>query len=64
MPSITRADVSTPPLPTGTSKRLRLPGRGGHKATNFRLVKVENSGHFMQEEQPEFVARTLVEFFD
>ena len=34
------------------------------KATNFRLVKVENSGHFMQEEQPEFVARTLVEFFN
>ena len=34
------------------------------KATNFRLVKVENSGHFMQEEQPEFVAKTLVEFFN
>ena len=32
------------------------------KATNFQLVKVENSGHFMQEEQPEFVTKTLVEF--
>ena len=34
------------------------------KATDFRLVKVENSGHFMQEEQPEVVARSLVEFFN
>jgi pimeloyl-ACP methyl ester carboxylesterase len=33
------------------------------KASDFRLVKVENSGHFMQEEQPEFVAKSLVEFF-
>ncbi|MGA2685760.1 MAG: alpha/beta hydrolase [Verrucomicrobiota bacterium] len=33
------------------------------KATNFQLIKVENSGHFMQEEQPEFVAKTLDEFF-
>jgi transposase len=34
-------------------------------ATILRIqVKVENSGHFMQEEQPEFVARTLVEFFN
>jgi pimeloyl-ACP methyl ester carboxylesterase len=34
------------------------------KATNLRLVKVENSGHFMQEEQPEVVARMLGEFFN
>ena len=33
------------------------------KATDFRLVKVENSGHFMQEEQPEFVTKSLIEFF-
>jgi pimeloyl-ACP methyl ester carboxylesterase len=33
------------------------------KATNFRLVKIENSGHFMQEEQPEVVERLLAEFF-
>jgi pimeloyl-ACP methyl ester carboxylesterase len=32
------------------------------KATNFQLVKVENSGHFMQEEQPEFVTKTLLDF--
>jgi len=33
------------------------------KATHFRLVKVENSGHFPQEEQPKFVAKPLSEFF-
>ena len=32
------------------------------KVTNFQLVKVENSGHFMQEEQPEFVTKTLLDF--
>jgi pimeloyl-ACP methyl ester carboxylesterase len=32
-------------------------------ATDFKLVKVENSGHFMAEEQPEFVTRALIEFF-
>jgi pimeloyl-ACP methyl ester carboxylesterase len=31
--------------------------------TEQRLVKVENSGHFMQEEQPEFVTKSLIEFF-
>lgn len=34
------------------------------KATNFRLVKIENSGHFMQEEQPEVVEKLLIEFFN
>ncbi len=34
------------------------------KATNFRIVKIENSGHFMQEEQPDVVAKLLLEFFD
>jgi pimeloyl-ACP methyl ester carboxylesterase len=33
------------------------------KATNFRAVKIENSGHFLQEEQPEVVSRLLIEFF-
>lgn len=33
------------------------------KATNFRVVKIENSGHFMQEEQPEVVSGLLLEFF-
>jgi pimeloyl-ACP methyl ester carboxylesterase len=32
------------------------------KATNLTAVDVENSGHFLQEEQPEFVATTMVDF--
>lgn len=32
------------------------------KASNLTTVKVENSGHFIQEEQPEFVARTMTDF--
>jgi pimeloyl-ACP methyl ester carboxylesterase len=31
--------------------------------TNFKLVKVENSGHFMPDEQPAFVAQELIRFF-
>lgn len=31
-------------------------------ASDFRLIKVENSGHFIVEEQPEFVTRALLEF--
>ncbi|WP_445143336.1 alpha/beta fold hydrolase [Dyella sp. Tek66A03] len=34
----------------------------GKKATNLTAVSVENSGHFVQEEQPEFVTRTMVDF--
>ena len=34
------------------------------KAANFRLVKIENSGHFIQEEQPEVVEKLLIEFFN
>ena len=32
------------------------------KASNFTAVKVENSGHFVQEEQPAFVTRTMIDF--
>ena len=32
------------------------------KVADFKLVKVENSGHFLAEEQPGFVARQLIEF--
>lgn len=32
-------------------------------ATNFKLVKVENSGHFIVMEQPEFVVEQLLAFF-
>ena len=33
------------------------------KASNVQVKKIENSGHFMQEEQPEAVVRLLSEFF-
>jgi pimeloyl-ACP methyl ester carboxylesterase len=32
------------------------------KTANLTAVKVEGSGHFVQEEQPEFVTRTMVDF--
>jgi pimeloyl-ACP methyl ester carboxylesterase len=32
------------------------------KATNLTAVPVENSGHFVQEEQPEFVSKTVLDF--
>lgn len=34
----------------------------GQKATNLTAVDVENSGHFIQEEQPEVVTRTMIDF--
>jgi pimeloyl-ACP methyl ester carboxylesterase len=34
----------------------------GQKATDLTAVNVENSGHFVQEEQPEFVTQTMVDF--
>jgi pimeloyl-ACP methyl ester carboxylesterase len=32
------------------------------KAANLTAINVENSGHFVQEEQPEFVARAIIDF--
>jgi pimeloyl-ACP methyl ester carboxylesterase len=34
----------------------------GQRAANLTAVDVANSGHFIQEEQPEFVTRTMVDF--
>ena len=34
------------------------------KASNVRIVKVDNSGHFFPEEQPEITARELTDFFN
>ena len=33
------------------------------KATDFRLVKIEDSGRFIQEQQPEVMSKLLIEFF-
>jgi pimeloyl-ACP methyl ester carboxylesterase len=63
-------------LDSKTYKKLEMPvlGLGGPgygwlkvavtpKVENFRLVKVENSGHFIQEEQPEIVEKLFIDFF-
>ncbi len=34
----------------------------GKKATHVTALPVENSGHFVQEEQPEFVTKTMIDF--
>lgn len=36
----------------------------GKHAADFRLEKVEDSGHFIVMEQPEFVTERLLYFFD
>jgi len=32
-------------------------------ASNVKVIRIENSGHFFVEEQPEMTARQLIEFF-
>jgi pimeloyl-ACP methyl ester carboxylesterase len=32
-------------------------------ASNVKVIRIENSGHFFVEEQPEMTAQQLVEFF-
>jgi pimeloyl-ACP methyl ester carboxylesterase len=32
------------------------------KASNLTTLHLENTGHFLQEERPELVARTMTEF--
>jgi pimeloyl-ACP methyl ester carboxylesterase len=34
------------------------------KASNVRIVKADNSGHFFPEEQPEVTARELTNFLN
>jgi pimeloyl-ACP methyl ester carboxylesterase len=34
------------------------------KAADVRIVRIENSGHFIPEEQPETASRHLIDFFD
>ena len=62
--SKTYKKLEMPVLGLGATGYTWLQAAVPPKATNFRLVKVENSGHFMQEEQPEFVAKSFVEFFN
>ncbi|HTD29518.1 MAG TPA: alpha/beta hydrolase [Xanthomonadaceae bacterium] len=55
--------LEMPVLGLGSTGYDWLKGAVTPKATHFTLVRIENSGHFMQEEQPEVVAKLLAEFF-
>jgi pimeloyl-ACP methyl ester carboxylesterase len=56
--------LGVPVLVLGTEvSHVRLRGMLAGKATDVRVVAVAGSGHFLAEEQPEFVARQLAEFF-
>ena len=57
------ARLSMPVLGLGSTGYGWLKASLPPKAADFHLVKVENSGHFMAEEQPEFVAKALLLFF-
>jgi pimeloyl-ACP methyl ester carboxylesterase len=62
--SKTYKKLEMPVLGLGATGYDWLKGAVTPKATHFTLIRIENSGHFMQEEQPEVVAKSLVEFFN
>jgi pimeloyl-ACP methyl ester carboxylesterase len=59
----TYREVKVPILALGSTGYTWLKEALPRKATNFQLVKIENSGHFIPEEQPEIASRLLIEFF-
>jgi pimeloyl-ACP methyl ester carboxylesterase len=56
-------EVNAPILALGATGYGWLKNALPQKATDFRLVKIQNSGHFIPEEQPEIASRLLIEFF-
>lgn len=56
------AMLDMPVLGLGGSGHDRLTATMTRKARNFTAIKVENSGHFVQEEQPEQVTRAMLDF--
>ncbi len=56
--------LEMPVLALGSTSYGWLKAAVTAKTTDFRIVKIENSGHFMQEEQPDVVAKLLSEFFN
>lgn len=62
--SKTYKKLEMPVLALGATGYTWLKAAVTPKATNLQLVKIENSGHFLQEEQPEVVGRLLLEFFN
>lgn len=55
--------LAMPVLGLGSTGYYWLQASVTPKVNDFQLVKVENSGHFMAEEQPAFVAESLRKFF-
>ena len=56
------AKINMPVLALGGPGYGWLKGVMTSKATNLRVVQVENSGHFIPEEQPDFATRAFIEF--
>jgi pimeloyl-ACP methyl ester carboxylesterase len=57
------AKLEMPVLALGGPGYGWLKGVLSSKTTNLRVVQVENSGHFIPEEQPDFASRSLIDFF-
>lgn len=55
-------ELKMPVLALGGPGYERLKGVMSKKATNFTAIKVENSGHFVQEEQPAQVSKLILDF--
>jgi pimeloyl-ACP methyl ester carboxylesterase len=54
--------LQTPTLAMGAPAFRWMKMAIGQKTENLTAVNVENSGHFIHEEQPEFVTRTMIDF--
>ena len=61
--SKTYKKLEMPVLGLGSTGYTWLQAAVTPKATNFKVVKIENSGHFIPEEQPEVTLQLLMEFF-
>ena len=61
--SKTYKKLEMPVLGLGATGYTWLQAAVTPKATNFKVVKIDNSGHFIPEEQPEVTTRLLMEFF-
>ena len=61
--SKTYKKLEMPVLGLGSTGYTWLQAAVTPKATNIKVVKIENSGHFIPEEQPEVTLQLLMEFF-
>ncbi len=56
--------VDLPILALGATGYSWLADALNRQATHVKLVKIENSGHFIAEEQPGTVIRLMIDFFN